>query len=58
MDPERIASGNKSQVTHNESNANFSGTEHLACHNDNTLAEGGLPEKVGFKMAQDFINKI
>ena len=58
MDQGWVAVRGESQVTDNGGDAKLVRAEHKAYGNGNKPAEGCLPGETGFKLAQDFINKI
>ena len=61
--PEKVDHGKvtiwgEGQVTDDGGNAKFIGPEHKSYNNRDKPAEGCLPGKTGFELAQNFINKI
>lgn len=53
-----IAARGKGKVTKYGSDTKLIRTEHKPCDDDHKPTESSFTGKTGFKMAQDFINKI
>jgi|UPI000553B368 hypothetical protein len=58
MDHGTITARTKRKIADNRSNTKLVGTQHQTQGNGNKPAKRCFTGKTGFKMAQDFINKI